>query len=405
MKDCSFMIIAGEPSGDQLGAELIHALRKRLHPDPAIPESQHTAAPRLTFFGAGGRRLAEAGVEVLEDLTVRSVIGISDVAAGYFALRRAFHKLVAAAETRRPDIILLIDYSHFNHKFARAIRKLQHTRSGDGDRKAWSPLIIKYVSPQVWASRPGRAQRMPHDIDLLLAIFPFEVEWYRHRVPQLRVKYVGHPVLDRHPEPVAALRSSDAQPLILLLPGSRTAELQRHIPILVGAVAQLRHRVQGRFVMVLPGNKLLSLAKHLIPEDSGIELVSSGLAEWMGKASLAIASTGSVTMECARFLLPTIAIYRTSFLTYTIGRWVVNIPYLAMPNILAGEVIFPEFIQHDATPGAIAKEAASILESPSRTLDIRQKLATVIAGLGTPGASDRAADEVIRLIENRSPAR
>jgi lipid-A-disaccharide synthase len=181
MKPKAFMLIAGEASGDLLAAELVAALR-------VAPESQANPFPP-EFFGAGGSHMAKAGVELAFDLTQHSVIGISEVAKKYFEFRRMFNLLFQLAIECQPDVIIGVDYGGFNLRFARAIKN--HIRKHRSEFNNWNPKIVQYVSPQVWASRAGRAYEMAETHDLLLSIFPFEKAWYAERVPKLRVEFVG----------------------------------------------------------------------------------------------------------------------------------------------------------------------------------------------------------------------
>ncbi len=210
------MVIAGEPSGDALAAELVQALRAEaeFHCHPTVPE--------LRFFGAGGPKLAAAGVELAVDMTQHAVIGLWEVIKSYGKFRRIFHELLDLAEQRRPDLLVCVDFSGFNRRFAHALRARAAKSNGQ-----WSPRIVQYVSPQVWASRPGRATKMADDYDLLLTIFPFEKDWYARRAPNLKVEFVGHPMLDRFEvrSQESGIGSPSARPEVLLLPGSRAGEL------------------------------------------------------------------------------------------------------------------------------------------------------------------------------------
>src|SRR5439155_20779190 len=145
--------------------------------------------------GAGGPRMAEARVEMALDMTAHSVIGLSDVAKNYFKFRQLFRQLFQLALDREPDVIICVDFSGFNRRFAHAIK--QYVRSRSDWFHDWQPKIVQYISPQVWASREGRARQMTRDYDLLLSIFPFEKEWYARHAPGLRVEFVGHPIIDR----------------------------------------------------------------------------------------------------------------------------------------------------------------------------------------------------------------
>lgn len=342
--------------------------------------------------------MAAAGVELAFDLTEHSVIGLWEAIKHYGRFKQLFDQLVRLAFDRRPDVIVCVDFSAFNHRFARKIRwEWEVRRATLGD---WKPKIVKYVSPQVWASRPGRAKSMKRDFDLLLSIFPFEQAWYAQRVPGFRVEFVGHPILDRFGNAEGGMRSAESAaardtPVVLLLPGSRVGELKRHLPPMLGVVEKIRPTAPGvRFQMVLPNDSLAKLARSLSLPD-GLEIRIGGLQDALRQATVAIASTGTVTMECACFGVPTVALYKTSWSTYQIGRRIIQVKFLAMPNLLANERVFPEFIQDEVTAENLARETVDLLNHPARREAIRTKLAAVIRSLGGPGASHRAAKAIL----------
>jgi lipid-A-disaccharide synthase len=343
--------------------------------------------------------MAEAGVDLAFDLTRHSVVGLSDPLKKAFRFKSLFNELLKLAIAREPDAIVCIDFSEFNRLFAAAIRK--YVRARHATFNNWNPKIIKYVSPQVWASRAGRARQIARDFDLLLSLFPFEKDWYAARVPQLSVEFIGHPMIDRYASfiPDSILRTARAtSPLILLLPGSRTAELSRHLPPMLGALEIVRSAIPTlRARMVLPNEMLVDQARRIgVP--SSLELRSGGLAESLSQAELAIASTGTVTMECAFFGVPTVTLYKTSWSTYQIGKRLIKIKSLTMPNVLAGEEVFPEFIQDAATPENISRAAIELLRFASRLEKLQAKLGEIVASLGGPGASRRAAEAIVKIL-------
>ena len=427
MKPLSFMLIAGETSGDLLGAELVRALQEsngiRSLPFPPV------------FFGAGGPRMAEAGVELALDLTRHSVIGLSDVQKKISQFKRIFDRLVKLALEREPDVILCVDFSGFNRRFARRIKR--YVRARRGPFLNWNPKIIQYVSPQVWASRPGRAAQLERDLDLLLCLFPFEKDWYAARAPKLRVEYVGHPMLERFAggspghfgEPASAdgplpgVRRADTGAAgepprtppdkapsggpsvagppsqILLLPGSRSAELRRHLPVMTAAARRiLAVRTGARFRVILPNEELRPLVGNEPTAIPDLAIQIGGLAAALRNADLAITKSGTITLECACFGVPAVVLYKTSWPTYLAGRLMLNVDHLAMPNLLAGEVLYPEFIQHAATPDNIARSALELLNDPERCAAVRSGLAKVVKSLGGTGASRRAARAVLNLV-------
>ena len=380
------MLIAGEASGDLLAAELVSALRGQL------PDAQ--------FFGAGGAQMAAAGVELAFDLTQHSVIGISDVLKKYFQFRRLFNQLLALAIERRPDVIIGVDFGGFNLRFGEAVQR--HARSQFGysrpnAKKVWRPKIVQFVSPQVWASRPGRADKLARDYDLLLSIFPFEKRWYAKRVPELRVEFVGHPMVERMRQEASGEPRSEnpAASKILLLPGSRNSELHRHLPVMLAALKSIQAQLPAaQPIMVLPNAKLVQLARAF---GTALKIQIGGLPQALAEADVAIASTGTVTMECAFFGLPTVTLYKTSWLTYQIGRRIVTVKSLTMPNLLAGETVYPEFVQDEATPQNLARATLELLQDASRRKQIKTQLAGIIASLGEPGAAGRAANAILTL--------
>ena len=396
------MVIAGETSGDILAAELVQALRAEANARPENPTWDYqplrsNLEPR--FFGAGGPKMAGAGVELAFDLTAHAVTGLSEVLKNLGKFRRLFAQLYRLALERKPDAIICVDFSGFNRRFAHAIRKYHRARKGWFHD--WNPRIVQYVSPQVWASREGRAYQMAQDFDLLLSIFPFEREWYAARVPKLRVEFVGNPIIDRYGATPAEAKPKTAEgpPAVVLLPGSRPGELARHLPVLLETLKRIRAvlpQVEAR--MVLPNAGLLELAREFqLPER--LDLQVGELPAALRVADLALASTGTVTLECAYFGVPAVALYKTSWLTWQIARRIITVKYGAMPNLLADREIYPEFIQDAATPENVANAALSILQDPSRSSKIREELVQVTRSLGTPGAARRAARAILNTLE------
>ena len=408
MKRTAIMLVAGDPSGDANAASLVRALAV------AAPAAQFQttgeAQPLTTplapfFFGAGGPKMAAAGVELAGDLTAHAVIGLGGLAQKLPMLRGLLRGLVRLAVERQPELIILVDYGGFNLRLARAIKNYVRARSGPFFN--WRPRIVQFISPQVWASRPGRAYRMARDYDLILSLFPFEKKWFADRVPELPVEFVGHPIFDRYPDRRRAEvpAGQDSQrPSVLLLPGSRRGELQRHLPVMRDAAGLIAARQPARFKMVVPDETLAAMAgTFLAAGRPKIDLQVGGLPEALSAATLAITKTGTITLECAYFGVPAVAIYKTDWITYWGARRLVNVKYLSMPNLLAEEAIYPEFIQGQATAGNIAAAALELLGSPARREGIRAKLDLVIQSLGGPGAARRAAAAILQSRGKAAP--
>ena len=392
------MLIAGEASGDLLAAELVQALRREFSAEPTRPTNDyqplHTSLePR--FFGAGGAQMAAAGVELAFDLTRHAVIGLGFLNT-FLEIRRLFLQLVRLAREREPEAIICVDYAGFNRRFAHAIKS--YVRRRHDWFHDWNPKIIQYVSPQVWASREGRAWQIARDYDLVVSTYPFEKEWYASRVPDLAVEYVGNPVVEKYLTVQSADRQPDGLPLIALLPGSRRAELARHLGPMLGALQIMSSSVPGlRARMVLPSDTLVQQARAFgLP--SSLEIQCGGLPETLAQTTVAISKTGTVATECACAGVPTIAIYKTSWFTFEVGKRIVKVGHLAMPNLLAGEEVFPEFIQGAATAENIANAALALLRDEARRARTKARLREVMGTLGGSGASRRAARAIARLV-------
>ncbi len=413
------MLIAGEPSGDLLASELVLALRAQW--------------PGAKFFGAGGPQMATAGVELAFDMTQHAMVGIPTIGK-FLALKRLANELLALGIQRKPDAVIGIDYGGFNLRFGHMVK--EYVRSHP--EVNWNPKLVQFVSPQVWASRPRRASQLAVDYDLLLSIFPFEKQWYAKRVPKLRVEFVGHPMLDRihksgaesqplphtrdhKPVPSSGVSShrknilplpagegggegellksesdSGSVKTVMLLPGSRKSELYRHLPVMLGALKYIQEQLPGvRAKMVLPNEEMKALAVRA--EQVGVEIQVGNLPEALAQADLAITKTGTVTMECAFFGVPAVTIYKKSLLGLAIDLGVITVKSLTMPNLMAGETVYPEFLADAATPENVAIAALRLLRDEPHRQKIKSQLAKIISSLGEPGASRRAATAISNL--------
>jgi lipid-A-disaccharide synthase len=406
MKRTAIMLVAGDPSGDANAAALVRELAVAL---PAAQfqftaDSQPMTTPLAPcFFGAGGPKMAAAGVELAGDLTAQSVIGLGGLIKKLPMFRRLLRDLTGLAIERQPELIILVDYGGFNLRLARAIK--DYVRARTGPFFNWRPKIVQFISPQVWASRPGRARDMARHDDLLLSLFPFEKKWFAANAPGLPVEFVGHPIFDNYPAGrragVSAVRDSRS-PVILLLPGSRRGELQQHVPVMREAAGLIAARQPARFKMIVPDQARAAIARPFLPSGPpAIDLQAGGLAEALSAAALAITKTGTITLECAYFGVPAVAIYKTDWITYHCARQLASVKYLSMPNLLADEPIYPEFIQGRATAGNIAAAALELLADPARRDAVRAKLDAVIQSLGGPGAARRAAAAILRLTDSQ----
>lgn len=366
-------LIAGETSGDILGADLINSLRSE--------------NPALTFYGAGGPRMAQAGQQQSFDLTRHAVVGLWDVLKNYPKFHYLFHRLLADCRRLRPDVIVFIDFPGFNMRFAKVIRPVLKQAK-----------IFYYVSPQLWAWKPGRARDLQRAVDLLISIIPFEPDWYREHAPGLKVAWVGHPILDRI-RPVTLNTSLHKQKTVALMPGSRRKELERHLPLLLETLPLLWKNIpELQFIALAPNDeiadwlnkKFLSRADDF-PPGAKVEVITGYTATHLSRCHLALVASGTATLECALAGTPMVVYYIVNPLTYHIAKRLVQVPYLCMVNLLRNKEVAPELIQNEAKPEKLCKIATDILLDEDLQRYQRAELHKVVQLLGEPGASRRAA--------------
>jgi lipid-A-disaccharide synthase len=332
--------------------------------------------PGLTVFGAGGVKMKAAGMELVLDLTEHAVVGLWGVLKKYGTFRRMFFDLVRVAEERQPAAVVLVDYPGFNLRFAKQMKRR-------------GIKVIYYISPQLWAWHASRSKQIERDVALMLTIFPFEKTWYAKHAPRLRAEFAGHPMAERFAgNPPTANRNPQ---LVLLLPGSRVEEVEQIFPIMQAVVDRLPAGVE--LVAAAVDEKTAAMMRHpRVRVEVGTSL------RWMQAAAVAITASGTATMECAFLGCPMVVIYKVNWLTYVVARLLVTVDWLAMPNVMAGRAIVPEFIQHDARPGRIAAAVNALLRDADQRVTMQRELAAVVNELGGRGASARAAELILKEI-------
>lgn len=371
------MLVAGEASGDQYAAQLVRELRAR-HPD-------------WMFCGMGGEASRQAGVALDIDSTRLAVVGLVEVLRHYPEIRRALSALKRELRTRHPDLLVLIDYQEFNMQLAR-----------DAHRRGVPTLF--YVSPQVWAWRPWRVRAIRRHIDRMAVILPFEQEFYRkHGVP---VRYVGHPLCGQtHPEQDAQSVHTrwgleTGRPVIGLFPGSRRSELERLMPVCVQAAAHLRtHPSRPQFMLLMaPGMDASDYAPWL-PNDNSIICMQEPVYDAMQVCDMAMAASGTVTLQLALMRVPFCMMYRMAPLTYAIARRLVKTDRYCLPNIIADTPLAEELIQNEANPQRVAAALTPWLDDPERRKTASARLQVVEEKLGPAVGMARLADCVEEMLE------
>jgi lipid-A-disaccharide synthase len=368
----TLLLVAGEASGDSHGAELILALRQQ--------------RPTVRIIGVGGPRMAAAGQQQLFDLSAHAVLGLAEVLKHYFKFRAFFHRVLQLVREERPDAVVLIDNPGFNLRLAAALR-----RELPGSR------TIFYISPQVWAWKAGRVKSMQRDIDLLLAILPFEKEWYAARAPKFNVQWVGHPLLDRIHRVEAGVPNSGA---VALLPGSRRTEVGIHLPVLWEAARLMANQKKGlKFTLLSPNEEIqkysLSLLEKFPAPNFDFEYNISYAISHLSRCALALVASGTASLECALVGVPQVVVYRVHPVTFAVGRRLVKVKHLSMVNVLAGEEVVPELLQDRFQPELAAREALDLLVNQPRRDKMKRRVAELVGTLGGPGASQRAAQAIL----------
>ncbi len=356
------LIVAGDASGDLHGANLARELK--------------ALVPGLSIASVGGRRLKEASDEFLLDLASIGLTGFLDPVAQFFKIQRMLRVVARHMDARRPSLLVTIDFYGFNHQVL-------------GLAKHRGIPAYYYISPQVWASRAYRIEKLKRLVRRMLLIFPFEVALYEKAgVPY---DFVGHPLLDILPEAPPRRRAGDA-PRIGLLPGSRPAVVRRHLPLYLGAMALLRRELPGAEAIVFASSSISDELLEPILKESGVPakiVRESGYAE-RARLDFALTTSGTATLENALLGVPMVVAYKTNWPTYLIAKSIAHVKHVAMPNILTGRELLPELLQTACTPESLARETLRLLKSPG--LDaLRAELTGLRARLGGPGASRRAA--------------
>ena len=378
-RDPRVYLVAGEASGDRLAADLLRELKKN---------------PKLKAYGVGGPMLKAAGQEQSLNLAKHAVVGLTDVLKNLPKFLKIFREVKHEIAEVNPDVVILVDYPGFNLRLAKALH---------GQRNA--PAIVYYVSPQVWAWKAGRAKLMERILDRLLVIFPFEVDWFAKHAPKLKTKWVGHPLADRW---IAQAKEGpkDEIPCVALLPGSRAKEIAKHWPVLLQTAQRIvREQKNVTFMTLATDHEMRQKLEEEWARQpmSGVSLdiLAGQSLTQLTRCSLAIVASGTATLECAMAGLPMLVIYKTSWLTYWLGRFLIQLPYLSMVNVLAGEKVVPEFLQGAMEPERLAKAALQILRNPKGAEAMAGRIRDVAKKLGGPGAAARAAAEVEEEIRLR----
>jgi lipid-A-disaccharide synthase len=366
------MIIAGEASGDLHGAGVVRELLRRV--------------PGIDVFGMGGEKMRHEGADILVHINDMAFMGFVEVVRNLPTVVRVNKQLKAVLRDRRPDVVLLIDYPDFNLRFARAVRN------------AGIPVFY-YISPQVWAWRGNRVKTMRRLVNKMFVIFPFEEEIY-HRAG-IPVEFVGHPLVEHlgvsctRKEFLQRQGMEAGRKVLGLFPGSRVQEIEHIFPVMLEAARTLVRSTRVQVAVGVAPNLGAAALRGYIPADLPVTLVEHATHDLMAYADAAVVTSGTATLETAWFGTPFLVVYRTSPLTFAIGRALVRVPAIGLVNIVAGAKIVPELIQHELTAARVAEIAGHLLGDAGAAASMRKDLSIIRERLGAPGASQRVVDSIL----------
>ncbi len=374
----TFFLIAGEPSGDSRGAELVHALKNE--------------NPNFQFIGLGGPKMEAEGVKLLFDMTSISALGFGDVLRQYFKIRGIFYNALKHVRQIKPDAIILIDYPGFNLRFAKKINR--------------RIPIFYYVSPQIWAWGMRRIHTIRRVVSHMLVFFQFEEALYKKAgVP---VTWVGHPLLDSvkpsksKPELKKEFGIEENKTVISLLPGSRETEVKRILPVMLESADLIKKEIPNVIFLVSESGNVSEKVYHFpLNSYSGkitVKKIGNRMYDLLAISDFALVTSGTATLETTILQIPYVLLYKTARSTYAIGKQLVRVSFLGIANIIAGRKMIPEFIQHEANPQKIAAEVISILKDSGRKLKMLADLKEVKQKLGPASASARAAKRITALL-------
>ena len=370
------MIIAGEASGDNHGAMLVHALKK-IHPD-------------TDCYGIGSQKMADAGCRLLFDAKTIAVVGLVEVLRHYSQIKKAWHIALDSLKIEKPDCVILIDYPGFNLRFAKQVKKM-------------GIKVLYYVSPQIWAWHKSRLKQIKAYVDHMAVILPFEEAFYKKA--QIPVSYVGNPVLEqvyKTEQSIAREKLSLSHNAIIvgLMPGSRTSELARLMPELIDTAEILSRRYPHiQFVIPLANTiKEADIWPYLDGTNLPIMLIKRNSNLAMSAANVLIGSSGTVTLEAAVLGVPMVIIYKMNALTYALAKRLIKIKYIGLPNLLAQKLILPELIQDQANSQAIAHEACRFIDDEQYFTKTQRELEKVVDSLGQISTAHEVAKLTFSLI-------
>jgi len=381
-KPKNILIVAGEASGDLHAADLINEIKK--------------LEPQIKFFGLGGEKMQEQGVDLSFNMTELAVVGLFEVLRNLNKFKKIFHDLLRKVDAKKPDLAILVDYPGFNLRLAEELKKRNIP-------------IIYYISPQVWAWGGGRIKTIKKLVRRMIVFFKFEEDLYKIR--GIPVSFVGHPLIEHvktttnKEELLRKFNIPDSQFTIALLPGSREKEVKNMLPIMLDTATLLYRELPGVKFLILRSSTVKEelfnhlLAGYRLPVYTLHNMTYDGLAA----SDFAVVTSGTATLETAILGIPMVIIYKVSFLSWLCLRMIIKVPFIGMVNIIAKQCIVPEFIQYHARPKMIAHYVKETLTNPQKLDNIKRLLLDIKTHLGEKQATNRAAHVILEELERYEP--
>jgi lipid-A-disaccharide synthase len=369
------LLVAGEVSADQHGAELVKAIKN--------------LDSKITFFGIGGDELEKENMEILYHIKDLAFLGLVEVLRHLPFIGKVHGELIDRVEEKKPDAAVLIDYPGFNLRLAAALKKRNIP-------------VIYYISPQLWAWGKHRVKKIRKYVDKMLVLFPFEKRFYTNH--GIEVEYVGHPMVDKHIQllPEKVRQPVQGQIRLGLLPGSRKQEVILLLPEMLKTAKKLMEDNTINEAEIVRVSHLEERLYNQIQQNiqSNVPVVDIPLNQLLPKYDAVIAASGTATLETGFFCIPTLVVYKVNSLTYWLGKMIVKIKNIGLINIVAEKQVAPELIQHAFRPSKAAEILKRMLE-PSQNTKIREELNIIRKKLGRPGASERAAKSILKHVYSR----
>ncbi len=371
------MFSAGESSGDQHAANMFKELKIQI--------------PDCKAIGMGGKKMQQAGIDIRFDSSGIAVIGLIEVIKHYGDIRKALKLMQNLVASEKPDLLVCVDYKEFNLKLA-------------GFAKQQGVKVLFYVSPQVWAWRPGRVVTYGKAIDMMAVIFPFETAYYEAK--NIPVKYVGHPSVDKvNPQfskavDMAKYTLGGGFPVVGILPGSRVNEIKRMLPVMLAAAEKLAEVHEG-IQFVLPQADSISdqlLLGYIQASSVDIKVIKNQPYDVIQCCDAIMTTSGTASLEIALLMIPMVIGYKLSAISYFIGKYLVHTKFIGLPNIIAGKRIVKELIQHEVTQGNLVAELSKILGNVDYREKMLAELAIVKEKLGQGGGSKNMADLALKML-------